>query len=50
MVEGKSEREVAQYFGIHRKIVKKMRQYTDAGQIVGAKVGLYRPCCFHVVH
>jgi len=27
MVEGESEREVARYFGIHRKIVKKMCQY-----------------------
>jgi hypothetical protein len=27
MVEGKSEREVARYFGIHRKTVKKMCQY-----------------------
>jgi hypothetical protein len=27
MVEGRSEREVAHYFGIHRKIVKKMCQY-----------------------
>lgn len=28
MVEGKSEREVARYFGIHRKTVKKMCQYS----------------------
>ena len=27
MVEGRSEREVAHYFGIHRKTVKKMCQY-----------------------
>ena len=27
MVEGRSEREVARYFGIHRKTVKKMCQY-----------------------
>jgi transposase len=27
MVEGRSEREVAQYFGVHRKTVKKMCQY-----------------------
>ena len=27
MVEGKSEREVARYFGIHRETVKKMCQY-----------------------
>lgn len=27
MVEGKSEREVARYFGVHRKTVKKMCQY-----------------------
>jgi len=28
MVEGRSEREVARYFGIHRKTVKKMCQYS----------------------
>lgn len=28
MVEGGSEREVSRYFGIHRKIVKKMCQYS----------------------
>ena len=27
MVEGKSEREVARYFGVHRQTVKKMCQY-----------------------
>ena len=27
MVEGRSEREVARYFGIHRQTVKKMCQY-----------------------
>ena len=27
MVEGKSEREVARFFGVHRKTVKKMCQY-----------------------
>jgi hypothetical protein len=29
MVEGRSEREVARYFGIHRKTVKKMCQYAE---------------------